>query len=110
MKWNTMQHVWLILACFAVAFLPRFLPLLFFRTRKIPTWFNEWMKYVPVSLFTALVVKDIFINESYAFSMGDHIPQIIAAVLVIAIAYWTRSMTISVLSGLAAVFILTMVL
>ncbi|KRM94543.1 AzlD domain-containing protein [Lentilactobacillus senioris] len=106
MEWNTMQHVWLILACFVVAFAPRFIPLLFFRTRKIPTWFNEWMKYVPISLFTALVVKDIFINEAYAFSLADKAPQMIAAVLVIGIAYWTRSMALSVILGLVAVFLL----
>ncbi|GAY71980.1 AzlD domain-containing protein [Lentilactobacillus kosonis] len=108
MEWSTTQHFWLILACFGVAFLPRLLPLLFFRKREIPLWFNEWMTYVPVSLFTALVVKDLFIDASYQVSIVDKAPELIAAVLVIGIAYWTRSMTISVVLGLAAVFILAM--
>ncbi|WP_283680220.1 AzlD domain-containing protein [Lentilactobacillus sp. Marseille-Q4993] len=106
MEWNTTQHFWLIIACFVVAFIPRFVPLLFFRKRKIPLWFNEWMRYVPVSLFTALVVKDLFIDASYSVSIVDKAPELIAAVLVIGIAYWTRSMTISVILGLVAVFIL----
>lgn len=73
-------------------------------------WFNEWMRYVPVSLFTALVVKDIFINKSYEVSITGQAPIMIAAVLVIVISYWTRSMAISVILGLISVFLLAMVL
>ncbi len=82
---------------------------IFFRTRKIPNWFNEWMRYVPVSLFTALVVKDIFITPDYVVSVVNRAPEMIAAVIVIGIAYWTRSMAISVVLGLCAVFLLALV-
>ncbi|KID41075.1 AzlD domain-containing protein [Fructilactobacillus fructivorans] len=110
MKWDAMQHFLLILLCFGVALAPRFIPLAFFRKRKIPKWFTEWMEFVPICLFTSLVVKDIFINQSYAFSISGQGPELIAAVLVIGIAYWTRSMLVSVMAGLAAVFLLTFVL
>ncbi len=109
MEWNTTQHVWLILGCFVVAFAPRLIPLLFFRTRKIPDWFNEWMRYVPISLFTALVVKDVFVTSTYTATISN-IPDIIAAIIVIGVAYWTRSMAISVILGLLAVFLLAMFL
>lgn len=111
MEWNTMQHFWLIIGCFVVAYIPRILPLLVFRTRKIPMWFNEWMKYVPVSLFTSLVVKDIFITSNYSvFPLSARVAELIAAGLTIAVAYWSRSMILSVLVGLGAVFALTMFL
>ena len=68
MHMSSMDHLILVLLSMVVAFLPRFIPLRIFSTREIPQWFNEWMKYVPVSLFTALVVKDIFINtKDYSF-------------------------------------------
>ena len=54
MNMSTMDHFILILLSMLVAFGPRFIPLRIFSTREIPKWFNEWMKYVPVSLFTAL--------------------------------------------------------
>ncbi|KRK68813.1 branched-chain amino acid transport [Lentilactobacillus buchneri DSM 20057] len=92
-----------------MAFAPRLIPLMFFRTRKIPDWFNEWMRYVPISLFTALVVKDIFISPEYTVTIVNRAPEMIAAVIVIGIAYWTRSMAISVVLGLVAVFLLAMV-
>ena len=53
----------IIFAAFA-AFIPRYFPVLFFSTRHIPEWFNEWMKYVPVSLFTALIVKNVFVTTA----------------------------------------------
>lgn len=109
MEWTTTQHVWLVLGCFCVAFSPRLIPLMLFRTRKIPDWFNEWMRYVPISLFTALVVKDIFITPGYTVTLSQ-IPDMIAAIIVIGVAYWTRSMAISVILGLLAVFLLAMFL
>ncbi len=81
MHMSSMDHLILVLLSMVVAFLPRFIPLRIFSTREIPQWFNEWMKYVPVSLFTALVVKDIFINtKDYSFIGLGYLAKIVAAV------------------------------
>ncbi|WP_125573474.1 AzlD domain-containing protein [Levilactobacillus huananensis] len=109
-NWNSTQHFWLIILGFVVAFIPRFVPLMLFTKRAIPEWFNEWMKFVPVSLFTALVVKDIFIDSSSYGLVLTNYPLMIAAVIVIYIAYRTRSMAVSVVVGLAGVFLLSMFL
>lgn len=110
MNWNSTQHFWLIILGFFVAFIPRFFPLMLFNKRQIPEWFNEWMKFIPVSLFTALVVKDIFIDsESYQFIISKY-SEMLAAVIVIVVAYRTRSMVISVVVGLISVFLLSMVI
>ena len=88
MHMSSMDHLILVLLSMVVAFLPRFIPLRIFSTREIPQWFNEWMKYVPVSLFTALVVKDIFINtKDYSFIGLGYLAKIFAAVIVIGVAY-----------------------
>ncbi|KRM01417.1 hypothetical protein FD41_GL001554 [Lentilactobacillus farraginis DSM 18382 = JCM 14108] len=67
------------------------------------------MRYVPISLFTALVVKDIFITPTYTVTI-QQFPDMLAAIIVIGVAYWTRSMAISVILGLLAVFLLAMFL
>ncbi len=110
MEWNSTQHFFLIILCFIVAFIPRFVPLSFFRIRKIPKWFNEWMGYIPIALFTSLVVKDLCITSSYTLSISGKAPELIAALLVFLIAYWTRSMAISVILGLASVMLLAVFL
>ena len=111
MHMSSMDHLILVLLSMVVAFLPRFIPLRIFSTREIPQWFYEWMKYVPVSLFTALVVKDIFINtKDYSFIGLGYLAKIFAAVIVIGVAYRSRSMGLSVVFGLIAVALLALVL
>lgn len=110
-KMSPMDHFILVILAAIAAFIPRYLPMLFFSTREIPEWFNEWMKYVPVCLFTALVVKGIFITtDGYKFVLFGHVNYIIAAIIVMAVTYLTRSMALSVIAGLIAVFVLTIVL
>lgn len=108
---NVWYHLLVMLIAGLAAFIPRYFPIRFFTKRKIPTWFNEWMKYVPVCLFTALVVKNIFVyTSSYTFMGFQRLDQIIAAVIVMAVAYITRSMSLSVVIGLVAVALLHFVL
>ena len=65
------------------------------------------MKYVPVSLFTALVVRDLFVNtKTYTFVGLEYMAKLLAAIIVIVVAYRSRSMGLSVLFGLVAVAIL----
>lgn len=110
MYMSSWDHLLLIVLSMLVALGPRLLPMKFFTTRKIPEWFNEWMKYVPVSLFTALVVKDLFLNSDiYTFVGLQHVAKLLAAALVVIIAYKSRSMGLSVVCGLVAVALLSTV-
>lgn len=109
---STTDHFILVILSMLVAFGPRVIPLRIFANRQIPAWFNEWMKYVPVSLFTALVVKDVFTDShhGYAFVGWDYSAKIIASLIVIVVAYRSRSMGLSVILGLVSVAILTLFL
>lgn len=108
---KTLYHIIVIIFAAFAAFIPRYFPILFFSTRKIPEWFNEWMKYVPASLFTALIVSRIFVTTAgYHFVPFGHVEQILAALVVMVVAYFTRSMAISVVGGLVTVWLLSMVI
>lgn len=109
-KMDSMDHLLLIVLAAVAAFIPRYIPMLFFSTREIPEWFNEWMKYVPVSLFTALVAKGIFVSSTYGFTGLHHINYIIAGIVVMIVTYMTRSMALSVIAGLIAVFLITILI
>lgn len=114
---NLTYHLIVIVISAIAAFVPRYFPMRFFTNHKIPEWFNEWMKYVPISLFTALVIKGIFITSDYSLvqdhvkllgnlAIYGHASQIVAAILVAITAYFTRSMAASVLVGLVGVWAL----
>lgn len=117
---NLVYHLIVILIAALAAFIPRYFPLHFFTNRKIPEWFDEWMKYVPVALFTALVVKGIFVDSKYRLItehvswLGNvlvygHVTYLIAAVFVMLVAYFTRSMAFSVVVGLLVVWLLSFI-
>ena len=42
----------------------RELPLLLLRGRKLPDWFNIWLKYIPTAIFGALIFPDIFLKDT----------------------------------------------
>lgn len=96
----------LVLSLFVVAYVPRLFPMLYFTHRKVPSWFSEWMKYVPAALFAALAFKDVFITHEH-LDIAWNI-KVLAMVLVAGVAYKSRSMALSVLTGLASVFLLSM--
>ncbi|EOH87308.1 AzlD domain-containing protein [Enterococcus pallens] len=104
---SNLYLVLLILSLFVASYIPRVIPMLYFSQRKVPEWFSEWMKFVPISLFAALVFKDVFISHEH-FEIGGNI-RILAMLLVAGVAYKTRSMAWSVIAGLAAVFLLSLV-
>lgn len=109
MKMSNVDHLILVFLSMLVAFIPRYIPLRIFATRDIPEWFNEWMKYVPVSLFTALVVKDVFMDSAtYTFVGLHNVAKILASIIVIIVAYRSRSMGLSVILGLVAVALLAL--
>lgn len=98
------QLFFLILGLTVVSYLPRTLPMFYFAKRPIPTWFSDWMKYVPIALFAALSFKDIFIEKNHFSFVGN--VRIVAMFLVIFVAYKTKSMAISVIVGLVSLLLL----
>lgn len=99
--------VLLIVGLFGASYLPRLFPIMYFSQRQVPEWFSEWMKYVPISLFAALVFKDVFITENNFDLLGNI--KIVAMLIVATVAYKTRSMAFSVIAGLAAIFLLSLI-
>ncbi|MGY3779184.1 AzlD domain-containing protein [Isobaculum melis] len=98
------QLLYLILGMAFVSFLPRVMPMMYFSKREIPQWFHDWMKYVPAALFASLFFKDVFINSGHLEIWGNI--KILAAVIVMGVAYKSKSMGISVVAGLGSILLL----
>ncbi|MCM0599577.1 AzlD domain-containing protein [Periweissella fabalis] len=100
---ETKRHLMIVFFGMVAALIPRYFPMLFFTTRKVPTWFNEWMNYMPVALFTSLIAKDLFVDHSYHMTFTNY-NMYLAALIVVIFAYYTRSMFLSVMVGLLSVW------
>lgn len=95
----------LLIGLSCASYLPRVLPMFYFTKREIPSWFSDWMKYIPVSLFAALSFKDVFLVNDTTISLWGNI-KIIAMGIVMIVAYKSKSMALSVVIGLLSLFLL----
>lgn len=89
----------LIIGMAVVTYIPRFIPILLLSKKEISPAFSRWMSFIPVSIFAALVASDIFFWES-SFSLNpiENI-KLIPSILVLVVAFKTKSLLWSMLVG-----------
>ena len=106
---TTMTHGEILLTIFGmsvVSYIPRVLPPLFLSNRKIPRSVENWLKFVPTSVFGALVFSEIFVRPGYTFDFSMGNIALWASLIVTAVACKTRSIGASIVSGLASFWLL----
>lgn len=84
-----------------VSYIPRVAPFLLLGKRQMPHAFELWLKYVPTSVFGALIFCSIFQTDSGADFSFSNI-SMLAAIPVLAVAAKTHSLPYSIIVGLAA--------
>ena len=107
--WEVMSHsdiLTAILGMCLVSYLPRVLPPLFLAHRELPPVVGRWLKYVPTAVFGALVFSEIFTKPGHGldFSLGN--PNVLPSILVVIVAGRTHSLGKSIVTGLAAYWLL----
>jgi branched-subunit amino acid transport protein len=107
MNYSNEQIILAILLMALVTYLPRFLPLLLLSRRKLNPMFRIWLSYVPVAVLAALLGPALFMAEGTLLTIQPSLNQYFwAALPSFAIALLTRSMFLTVLTGMGAVAIL----
>lgn len=102
----TSQFLILIVGMAIVTFVPRFLPILLLSKKEISPSFSRWMSFIPVSIFAALVASDLFFWEgSFSLQPVENI-KLIPSVLVLIVAYKTKSLLWSMITGVLAMTLL----
>jgi branched-subunit amino acid transport protein len=76
-----------------------------FARRSMPPMLARALKYVPAAMLTALVVPMI-ITDPAAGSAMTYNPKLAAAVIAGAVAFFTRSSLWTILTGMAALWLL----
>ena len=102
------MSVWIaIIFAGCLTFGTRFLPLSPLMPEKLPDWLQLAMKFVPVSVLSAIIIPAIFISEDTGYIVIQDNLRILAATVAIFVAYFSRSTAITILSGLSVIWILT---
>lgn len=97
------SYYWKILiGMFVVGLLPRVIPLLLLKGREIPPKFQTWMSFIPVAIFTSLIFSDIFFYDG-GFNLDlIHNVKLIPSIIVFFVAFKSKNLFISMLTGVVA--------
>ena len=99
----TSQQLYLILGMAVVTYLPRMLPMLLLNNREIPEKIVRWMSFIPVSIFAALIISDIFFWENqFSINPLENL-KLIPAIVVFFIAYKTKNIMWSIVFGVVGI-------
>lgn len=94
----SMYLILIILSCFVLTWIVRVSPFIFLSKVNFPKSVIKWLQYVPVCLFTALILEGMLNQEGNA-GFTFNLESIIVAIPTILIAFIFRSLTITVLVG-----------
>ena len=102
------MSVWIaIIFTGCLTFGTRFFPLSTLMPKKLPDWLQLAMKFVPVSVLSAIIIPAIFISEDTGYIVIQDNIRISAAIVAIFVAYFLRSTAVTLISGLSVIWILT---
>ncbi|UXS29280.1 AzlD domain-containing protein [Staphylococcus delphini] len=69
----------------------------------------KWLTFIPITLFTALVVDGFIQQQEGVMGYTLNWNFIIALIPTLIIAFWTRSLTITVIVGMVSVALLRII-
>ena len=96
---NSRDFLLLMLAMGAVTYLPRLLPLAMLSRRTLPIWFAEWLELIPAAILSALIAPTLFAQSApRVFTLGK--VELLAALPTLLCALKTRSLAVTVVTGM----------
>lgn len=94
----------LIIGCAIVTWIPRVLPFAFMKKVKLPTIVLRWLAYIPICILSALVISNLFVKKNAYVTIN--LPVLFAAIPTLIVAVWTKSLSLTVIVGVAAMTII----
>ncbi|MGI9862585.1 AzlD domain-containing protein [Moorella naiadis] len=98
------QILILILGTALVTYLPRMLPLVLLSRAQLPEVFLRWLRYIPAAVLAALLAPGLLLPGG-KLALGGN-PYLLAAIPTGIIAVKTRSMALTILTGMAAMVLI----
>ncbi|WP_256038866.1 AzlD domain-containing protein [Staphylococcus aureus] len=95
-----MNMLILILLCGIVTLFIRIIHFNMLSKVQLPDVVVRWLSFIPITLFTALVIDSIIQQTPHGEGYKLNIPYIIALIPTVILSIITRSLTITILSGI----------
>ncbi|MGN1386554.1 MAG: AzlD domain-containing protein [Bacillus sp. (in: firmicutes)] len=88
-----------ILGCALVTVIPRVVPFILVKNIELPQSVIKWLSFIPICILTALVADSVIIQEESQLSIDWPVFSVIIPTILVSI--WTKSLSITVLAGIA---------
>lgn len=103
----TDQHMLIIIIlCGIVTILVRVIPFMMISRVNLPDVIIQWLSFIPITLFTALVLDGIIQQHEGSVGYTLNVPFIFALIPTVLLAIYTRSLTWTILGGIAFIALL----
>jgi len=84
-----------------VTYIPRLIPMIYLSDKQLPSWLNEWLGYIPVTVLAALLFPILLVNDQQiSFSQN---PNLLAAIPTFIVGFLTKNIFITVLVGMGSI-------
>lgn len=90
----------IIIGCALVTFVPRIIPFIVIRNIMLPKIVIKWLSFIPVCIFTALIVDSFIIQDESFLSIDWRALTAIVPTLIVAL--WTKSLSVTVIVGIVS--------
>jgi branched-subunit amino acid transport protein len=87
----------IIIGSAIVTFIPRVIPFIVIRKIGLPKIVIKWLSFIPICIFTALIVDSFIIQDESLLSIDWRVLAAIIPTLIVAI--WTKSLSVTVIVG-----------
>ena len=96
-------YVWsVIIGGCIVTVLPRVLPITVLSKLKLNHKIEEFLKYIPISILSALIAVELM-TENSSISINSHYAELLAAIPTILIGIKKKNLLLTVISGVVLV-------
>lgn len=106
----TWVQFWIVLACCGVTMLVcRVAPLFLLKGRELPEKLEQALGFIPPAAFAALVANDLLSPGMFDAGLWPAAAPLLAAVVVMVVARFTKSLLWCALAGVASYALLTFI-
>jgi branched-subunit amino acid transport protein len=93
------SFLWMLLGASLVTLIPRVLPLIVLSRIRLPDWGLRWLNHIPIAVMSALLSQELLVSNG---SFSPNLFGLLSTIPTFAVAYFTRSLLATVLTGIAA--------
>lgn len=101
------KYLFIIIGMGIVTYGTRFLPLFLFKDRSLNRNIMKWMKYVPITILSAIIAPDVFMPEpSATLDISFRNPYLVAATITMVAALKIKNLVAVIGIGMVSILIL----